>query len=344
MPLPVATLAFRVLVTLTFALASLTAAQEPSAAAAGSAAAAPADNPMRHYLNTVSLEWLRHSWAAHGLTATEIGHGRVRMLAIGGPEPEFDHAIAQGEVCLDGLELITGNHNTFTTPSPAPGEIFYVVMYQTQDQCRQLVDDLRAAKHLPPPATPDLMREHPNFPMSRVLIVSLENSRPILDETCVYGVACLCMDGFFISRKGPKARPPTWLREGLAADMQQLICKRITCTTIAYEDKTFPRSDNWNHDVKALQASGSNLNKSPHELMALGLDALPNVFYEQMYSLERYVRTCCGVQKASKPSKLLQLLEALAQDESGIEAIHHVLGRSERQFTDGWVAWVAEQR
>ena len=35
-------------------------------------------------------------------------------------------------------------------------------------------------------------------------------------------------------------------------EFERQLCKRIVCTTIAYEDKTFPMSDNWAADVAKL--------------------------------------------------------------------------------------------
>ncbi len=303
----------------------------------------PPSNPIHSYLNTNDIAFIKSSAAKRGLAAQEVGTGRVRCLELGGVSVDMTKPLAIANLCLDGLETLTGDQETFILKQPADGERYYLVIFASSGQVCDLIDDGRNQHVLGQPAGEDLLKKHPAFPMARCSIASLDQLTGILNEYAAYSITVDCLDAFYRAHD-PKLLPPTWLREGLACDLQQITCHDIRCTTIAYEDKVNPSSSDWAGDIRHLLASGSPQNKEAEELMGMPLDALPNVFYQQMWSLATYVRMSCGVPQKGKgaTSKLRKLLDLTATGTSSMPAVKQVFGRGDPQLTRAWRTWAAD--
>ena len=297
--------------------------------------------PVRTYINTRYMEWVRNYAKRHSFAIEEIGTGRVRVLAIDHPDADFGPALAQGNDCLDGLELITGNQDTFTVKVPTAGEIYYLIIFNTTDQVRGLIDDGRSHGMIAPAQGEDLMKKYPSFRVPRCSITSLPLVKTILKECAVSEVAYLTIDAYFRCTNQKNA-PPAWLQEGMESDMQMLLCRDIMCFSVSYEDTHYHMTGDWAADIRKLLDSGSPQNKSASELMCMSIDALPAVFYQQMWSLCSYIRTSCGIQKGNR-SKLHHLLTLLADGSDGPHAIKLVLHKNDDQLTRSWRLWAMDQ-
>jgi hypothetical protein len=70
------------------------------------------------------------------------------------------------------------------------------------------------------------------------------------------------------------------------------------------------------------------------------LDSLPNVFYQQMWSLCTFVRGACatGKTKGGK-NKFREILDSTAAGESSEDALKAVFGKTDPALTNGWRQW-----
>ncbi len=321
-------------------------AKEGAAGGGQQAAKPPAKDAL---LPDTALTWVNDrllevikGWATkHNLNPTMVGSDRVRALTIGAVHADLTAALAKGVLTLNGLEFITGDQETFIAKKPADGQRIVLVLFASKGDVLTFIDDMRAAKIMGKPEGEDLLKKHPAFPWPRMMIASAEDVGPLLNEWAVYSTSVSCIDAFFNSRS-PTQISPSWLREGLACDMQQLVCKDIRDVSIAYEDKKFPMSQDWAADIRKLLDSGSPSNKEAGELMHIPLDSCPNVFYQQFWSLETYIRTNTSTTKGPR-NKLRRLLDAMAGGAQGMAAFTKVYGQSDQQLTRAWRIWAEDQ-
>ncbi len=339
--------------------AGLAAEEAPAkdAAAAGAGGAEPAAEPAAKappkdgllpdtalaFVNDQALAVLKNWATKRNLNPTMVGTGSVRALTMGAAPADLAAALAKGALTMQGLEYITGDQETFIAKKPTDGQCIVLALFASKGDVNSFIDDMRAAKIMPPapPQGDDLLKKHPAWPWPRMMLACQEDVGKLLPEWAVYSATVLSVDAFFNSRSPPQATP-TWLREGLACDMQQTVCKDIRDVSISYEDKQFPMSQNWANDIRKLIDSGSPSNKEASVLMRIPLDACPNVFYQQFWSLTTYIRLNTATTKGPR-NKLRRLLDALASGEQGIAAYTKIYGQSDQQLTRAWRIWADDQ-
>jgi hypothetical protein len=296
------------------------------------------------YQNTAYYDAIKAFAKAKGWGVKEEGTGNVRALLIGGAQTELKKSLELANKCLEGLEMWTGQQESFiTAKNPAPGEVYWLTVFASGDQVGAWIDFLREKKALPPPEAgqEDLMKKLLAFPGPRMMYTPVEKVQKCPDEWAVYSTACMAFDAYYGARQAQDR--PSWMREGLAAEMQRVLCKRILCTTIAYEDKQFPMSESWGSDVARLIRSNDKQNKAATELMRMSLEGLPNVFYQQMWSLCAFVEEASGGQKGPK-NKLHRILELTAGGETSEKAFKEVFGKADPALTQAWRQWALTQK
>jgi hypothetical protein len=321
------------------ALAPVLRAEDPAPAPAPAAVVA---HTTRDTVNTPWVEAVRGYAKEKGLAVSEQGAGPVRYLLVGGANPgDTKHPLELAQKALLDLEASTGMQETFTSKNPAPEEIYWLAVFNDNGQVSGMIDYARGHGLMGKPSEgEDLVKKLLSFSTkNRVYVVPLERVRPLFENWSVYATVCLAVDAFYGARD-PKRGAPTWLREGLAAEEQRLLCKSVRCTTIAYEDKQFPMSDDWRSDVAKLMRSGDRQNKIATELVRMPLDSLPNVFYQQMWSLCTFVRGACGASKTkSGKNKFREILDTTASGESSEDALKAVFGKTDPALTSAWRQW-----
>jgi hypothetical protein len=306
------------------------------------AAATAVEHTTKEITNTAWMQLLRAYAAEKHLKLVEQGQGPVRILLIGGGDAgDLKRPLELAQKALLELEAQTGMQETFISKGSPAEEVYWLTLCASNDQVGGFIDHLRAKNIIGKPEGEDLAKKTASVPTPfRVTTASLERVKPLIDEWAVYSTTCLAVDVFYRARDPKGSKPsPTWIREGLAADLQRQLCKRIACTTIAYEDKTYPTSDNWRGDVAKLIRSGDRQNKSASELMRLPLEALPNVFYQQMWSLLAFVRQASGQPKKGAKCKFREILDVTAAGESSETAVKSAFGKADPALTIAWRQW-----
>src|SRR5205823_5816837 len=136
--------------------------------------------------------------------------------------------------------------------------------------------------------------------------ITSTRSLPILKWESVYGASCMAIDGFFFERG---SRPPPWLREGLAADLQRRICaNQVRVYTISYElsdQKDF--SDDWAKAMARMIGQNDKMLRPASDVMLMEVIKLPGQYYQQMWSLTSYLNNQAAAQKGPQ-NKLMRLL------------------------------------
>lgn len=327
---------------LTACAAAATAGDEPAPAAPTPAPPAPPITTSKGFQNTAWMASVRAFAQGRGMKTSEQGQGAVRFLLLGGADPgDTKRAATLATQTLEHLEVWTGVQETFISKAPEPGEVFWLVVMPDGGAVAAFVDHQRAAGMMGPHVGEgeDLTKKLLAFPGPRMFFTYQEKVSRSLDEWAVYSTACMATDAFYRARDA-KRFAPTWLREGLASQLQQLLCKRILCTTISYEDKAFPMSDNWSTDVAKLIRAGDKQATTASELMRMGLDALANVHYQQMWSLCTFLREAAGTVKGEK-NRLRRIMDLTATGTSSEDAVKQVFGKGDPQLTKAWRTWAA---
>ncbi|MBA3710703.1 MAG: hypothetical protein H0W83_18000 [Planctomycetes bacterium] len=305
-------------------------------------APAPAKGAVTPTVNTVWLAELRAFCAEHQWAIVEQGKGNLRaMLIAGATVADFDKGLTLGNQALDGLEAWTGGQIIFTTKAPKPEDIYWICIFATPDQVTAWIDRMRTKGLSGPPIGDDLMKKLLAFPGARTYFTHVAHIGPIFQNFAVYCGSCMGMDGYYQARG--IYRGPTWMREGMAAELQRTLCQKILCTTIAYEEKGFPMSESWARDVAKLIKAGDRQVRPATELMRLKLDSLANVQYQQMWSLCSFVRSISGAKKGAD-NKFFRLIESTASGTDSDVAMKAIFKLVDPAFSKSWCEWAAGQK
>ncbi len=317
-------------------------APAPGVAAPAAPAPAAAVNT-RAITNERFLAAVRDYSGGKGLAIVEQGDGPVRLMLVGGAKLDGSAAgLALAKKAIDGLEVWAGSQETFIATKPPAGEIYWLVVFASADQVGGWIDYLREKNIVGKPEGEDLTKKVLAFPGQRTYFTHAQKVQPLVDAWMVYSASCMAVDAFYLAH-GDKTRAPTWIREGLGSELQRALCQKILCTTIAYEDKSMPMSDSWATDVAQLFKSNNRQAKPGTELMRMGLESLPNVFYQQMWSLCAFVRASCGNKKGAE-NKFRKLLDLTAAGTSSEDAVKQLFGKSDPLLTNAWHTWALQQK
>ncbi|MBA2481769.1 MAG: hypothetical protein H0V44_13985 [Planctomycetes bacterium] len=293
-------------------------------------------------VNTAFLSALKTFSAKQQWPVAEKGTGNIRVLLIGGAAIEnLDKGLALGNQALDGLEAWTGGQETFIAKAPKPEDIYWICVFASPGQVSSWIDHLRETNMQGRPEGEDLMKKLLAFPGDRTYFTHVAHVGPIFENFAVYCASCMSLDAYYQAH-GIR-RGPTWLREGMAAELQRTLCRKILCTTIAYEDKAFPMSESWARDVANLIKKGDRQVRPASELMRLKLDTLANVQYQQLWSLCSFVRSISGAKKGPE-NKFRRLLETTATGSDSETAMKAVFKLVDPGFSKAWCEWAALQK
>jgi hypothetical protein len=291
--------------------------------------------------NTRMVEWIVTSAQKHGLKLRQWGHGRVRFITVDDPAVDLTEALTLANQCMIKMEKITGDQDTFISKAPTAEQIFYLVLYNTRDEVITLSDELQAQHAFVPLGGENLVPKYPTYPLPHGGVGSLEQIGGTLPEWAVSMTAEAMMESFFTARSNGKLAP-SWLREGLAADMQQVICERIVWTLVAIQDKPAIISNDWYVDVHKIMASHSSSKMTADELLSMNVGELFRGPYQQLWSLATYMRLLAKEQ-IGPLNKLRQIMDLVADGTSSPHAVDTVLRCDDGQLTSAWREWALEQ-
>lgn len=309
---------------------------EPKDGAKPAAAAAKRSTSHRAWTDA-----LRAYCADKRLAVAEDTDGPVRLVNVGGASVPTAKVLAYAKQTLSGYELWTGQQQVFMAKQPEPDDIYHLVVFKNEADYIGLVDWLRAAKLLDKPEGEDLSKKTSGFPGPRVMFTKGDAVANIPGHWAIYATSCMALEAFYGARGG--RRPPAWIREGMAAEMQRIQLKDINCTTIAYEDRKEASVDNWAKEVARLITTKDQMAITASEVTRLALKATPGAHYRQMWSLCTWVRGQCGATKGPD-NKFLRLLLATAEGAASEAALEDVLKLKDPAMTAAWRAWAVAQK
>lgn len=315
-------------------------AKEPATKVDPPAPAPPAPPKVSHRPVTSAITAYA---TAKGLKVTPYGAGVVRIWMVGdGTLPDADSLIATGEMVLQGLELWTGKQGLFT-PIDEDGH-FHVVLFARDGDYNGWIDQLRANKVLGPPEGEDLTKKLGGTPIPRGQVKILGRVAPIMRHYVVYAVCTAAIDVFYAERGGD-SRKHSWLREGLTAEMQRLLCDgQVRCYTIAYEDAKMDLQQDWSRTMAQLLTKRDQTVRPTREIMSFTLIGMPAANYIQMWSLCTYVRLLAKNKKGPDNLFAKLLLLTAAGKTASDDAVKAVFGKEDPKLSRAWMEWAAEYK
>ncbi len=288
--------------------------------------------------STTALEAVLAFAKAKTLRHEATAPGPIRIHAIGHALPaEAKAMLVCANKALDQLEEMTGRNQVFVRPKAPENETYQLIVLADDKVYLALVDALRQQRLLPPPpeGRDDLLKKCRGFPLRKVMITTWTSSHLLSSQWAVYATACLATDGFYRQRG---SRCPTWIREGLAAELQRSITRMIRCTTIAYEYRTGGGIDSWPGVVATMIAKRSKQLLPAETLFEHSLDAMPAETYQQIWSLCTYLSRLCAA-KPGKDSLFLRILTRTAAGEAAHVVVKDLFKMRDPALTDAWRQW-----
>lgn len=326
------------------AMSSLLAADAPpppAASATGASATAPA--AVKRVSNITSMEILRTFAQSRGANVEIQGEGPVRIALVGGAAPgDVKEMLKLATATVKGLELWTGGNQVFARKDQLDGEDYILYLLPDEGYYTGLIDWMRGKGIMAPPpqGQEDVIRKVMGFPMSRLMVAKVQGVQRCPLQWSIYSTACMAIDAFYTERGGKKA--PTWIREGLAAELQRIQTGAIVCTTIAYELKNEKPVENWPLYVAQLITKGDPALIPASSLMDQPLDAMPGATYRQIWSLTTYLRGQCG--GGGKNNKLLRIMEATGRGDPSHVVVREILGQKDPALSQAWHQWAVANK
>jgi len=274
---------------------------------------------------------------AKGLKVTKYGAGAVRMWLVGdGAIPEVESLIATGELVVQGLEQWTGKQNLFT-PSDDDAH-YHVVLFARDGDYTGWIDHMRSSGGMKAPEGEDLPKKLGGVPIARGQVKVLGKVATLMRHYVTYAVCTAAVDVFY-SERGGDSRKHSWLREGLAAEMQRLLCDgQVRCYTITYEDASINLQQDWAKAMAELISKKDQLVRPANEIMMFTLIQMPAAYYIQMWSLCTYVRLL-GKNKKGPDNQFAKLLTATASGSASDNAVKAAFGSEDPKFSRAWREW-----
>lgn len=311
-------------------------AEEKPEAAAEAKPAAPALAKVSHRGGTGAIEAYA---TGKGLKITKYGAGPVRIWLVGGGAvKDADSLIATGEQVIQGLEVWTGKQGLFT-PTDDDGH-YHIVLFGSDGDYNGWLDQMRKSGAIGQPEGEDLAKKLGGLPIPRGQVKVFQKVEPLMRHYVVYSVTTAAVDVFFRERGGD-SRKHSWLREGLAAEMQRLLCDgQVRCYTITYEDASIDLQQDWAKAMAQLIAKRDQTVRPTREVMAFTLIGMPAANYIQMWSLCTYMRLLGKNQKG--PDNLFaKLLVSAASGTASDTAVKAVYGKEDPKLSRSWLDWAA---
>lgn len=326
-------------------LPTLRAAEEEAKPAEAAKPAAEAAKPERKTVVNTNVLNAVGNWAkAKGVPIAQHGDGPVRMWIVGdGTAPDPKPVLALAAQTLEGLEIWTGRQQIFTRPQLPVEECYHLVLFAKDGDFEAWIDDLRKAGALPKPEGPDLIKITKGFPGPRTMIKCLEPVKPLINHYAVYSTAVMAIDAYYNSFPGDH-RTPSWIREGLSADLQRLLCdNEVRCYTIAYENSKIDLRQDWAKTMADMLKKGDPKLIPAGGVVSLETISIPAEHYIQMWSFCTLIRTWAANKKGAD-NKLARLLEATAAGAESRTAIKQVFNKDEPGLTRAWHAFAQQQK
>ena len=279
---------------------------------------------------------------AKGLKLTKYGAGSVRIWLVGnGAIAEAESLITTGEQVLHGLEQWTGKQKWFM-PVDDDGH-FHIVLFAGDGDYAGWIDQMRSSGAMSQPEGEDLVKKLAGVPISRGQVKVLGRVSALMRHYVTYAVCTAAVDVFFAERGGD-SRKHSWLREGLAAEMQRLLCNgQVLCYTITYEDATVNLQQDWAKALVELIAKGDQAVRPASEVMMFSLIKMPAAYYIQMWSLCTYVRLL-GKNKPGPSNLFAKLLLAVVSGTASDDAVKAVFGSEDPKLSRLWREWASQYK
>lgn len=309
-------------------------------AAAPAAPAAPAAKARTTVTNAALRTALDGYVAKRGLKVEKRVAPGVEVLVVGGGTFDVDGMIGTAQQTLAGLEIWTGRNRTFLRDPHPPEENILLVAFSDAGQQTGFLDHA-GGKRGGDGGDADLARKVAAVTFVRGNVAKPEVPQRIPRHWAAFSTAGLAISAFYAERG---AKPPVWLREGLAAEMQRLQCaNEIHMTTVAYELGDNRDGKDWPETMAKLIEARDRLLFPANGVMLADLQAMPAATYRQCWSLATFVRARCG-STAGAGNRLLALLEDTATGTSSAQAVKKATGLEDPALTRTWHAWALENR
>jgi len=278
------------------------------------------------------------------LPAKVIGEGAVRIVLVGNVNfPQADKVVQAGNETLKALDIWTGTQGVFISPSFAEKELYYIVLFATDQEYLGFVDFMRRNKILPPPeGQDDLPKRLLNFmgPLSMVAVAKNVETTPV--NFGIHVLTCSALSGFFMAR-GDVNVPP-WVHEGLSSELQRLLCDgKVLWCSISYEMSSPEMQGNWARDVASLIRRNDKSLRTATQVMGFSLISLSGDHYKLMWSFCAMLVRSSGNTKGPD-NKFLKLLDELASGTQPPDAVKKVYGVAEPRLTQSWFSWAQQQQ
>jgi hypothetical protein len=284
-----------------------------------------------------TISALRSFCTQRGLAIAEYGDGAVRVALVGGfpikdPQKEI---IEPALLCLEGLELWTGNQQQFLKKPMPDDEVYHLCFVADDGDISAFIDYLR------PGMDNTLSKALHSVCALRCSIVS-KNALPLLRWQAAYAASTLAMDAFFLERG---ARPPPWLREGMAAELQRRVCQNeVRVYTIDYElSDVNNMTGDWSKAIAAMIGQRDKMLRPASEVMLMDVIKLPGKYYQQMWSLAAYVVNQSAAKKGPQ-NKLMWLFCDIINGKSSAQAVKTVYGKDGTDLTKAWQKWALQAK
>lgn len=279
---------------------------------------------------------------AKGLKLTKYGAGAVRLWLVGdGAIAEAESLISTSEQVLQGLEQWTGKQSLFT-PSDDDGH-FHIVLFASEGDYTGWIDQMRSSGAMSAPEGEDLVKKLGGVPIPRGQVKVLGKVATLMRHYVTYAVCTAAVDVFF-NERGGDSRTHSWLREGLAAEMQRLLCDgQVRCYTITYEDASINLQQDWAKAMIDLMTKRDQAVRPASEIMMFSLIRMPAANYIQMWSLCTYVRLL-GKNKKGPDNLFAKLLVAAASGIASDSAVKAAFGSEDPKLSRAWREWASSYK
>jgi len=276
-----------------------------------------------------------------GLAITRHGDGRFRFMAVGGNRtPEPQELIKLGETALTGMEIWSGRQNLFVPAEPADELAYWIVVFAENGQVDGFIDHMRSKGRAENEEGEDLSKKLHQQWGARCWCVAAPTFNRIARNWTAHIAVGLALKTFYARHD---REPSKWLRAGLAAEMERLLCQRILITVINYENQSANSlSHDWIRDMKMLIREGREHLMTASEVTHLDLVQTPAEHYRQLWSLATFLQAA-GAGKGAD-NRFAEYLRATAKGSSELKAIQRIYGWVEPKFTRAWHKWANDRR
>ncbi len=282
-----------------------------------------------------SLASLRSFCAGRGLAIAEHPGRAVRLLLIGGVQADAKQIVEHADLALKGLETWTGEPKIFMRDPMPADEIYTLAIFPDAGSRDAYIDtafaggDAGLAKKCGSLSFP-----RGNFTDPRIL--------PIARWWAVFSATRASIDAFY-SERGKK--PQVWLREGLACELQRLVCdKQVRMYSISYQENNNVTLDgDWHKDVAKLLQGKNQMLLTASNVMLADTIGLPTEHYKQMWSLATFLKGV-GKNQRGPENKLLRVFCDTAKGTPARDAVKAAYEKEDPGLTNVWHAWAGQAK